>query len=226
MHRRGCDRGTASRTVKTVGSLLLGFLVAACGGTPQTSGPPEPTSPSASVASSAPPAGSAAPPSATPAATAQPSVSASGGPLTELAALLPAEVNGVALERSGYDFAALPPFVPLDLEDDEFDRFLKANGKSMRDVGVALAFPAGSSSGMPQVLAMAFQIKGIDSKALETWVTGEVIDTTKRTSVGGKQVYGEKIPGLAAWVYVKGDTFFYVFGTDDRLAEGLVAALP
>jgi len=68
--------------------------------------------------------------------------------------------------------------------------------------------------------------RGCSSEALETRVTGDVIDATSKTSVGGRQVYGEKIPGLAAWVYVKGDTFSYVFGTDDRLAEEVVAALP
>ncbi|HWP62296.1 MAG TPA: hypothetical protein VNO86_02365 [Candidatus Binatia bacterium] len=200
----------------------VALVVAACGGggASPTATPP----PSEGAPSSAPP--STAPASPTTGASTEPLPSLPAGGAEDLVALLPAEVNGVTFQRGGYDFGSLPGFVPLDVEEDEFDAFLKEHGKSLRDVRIAIATATGSTGQGAGTMVMAFQVNGIEPTAWESWAVDALASGAGKKTVAGKQVYGDEIPGMAVWLYVKGDTAFWVFGTDGKLVEGILAALP
>lgn len=222
------DRGTASRALhRPLALLALAALAAAvvgCGGGGASPAPSEPGGQTAS-----PPASEAAsqePESPAPTESSGPIASLPAGGAEDLVALLPAEVQGVRFERGGYDFANLPGYVPIDLDESGLQGFLQEQGKSIRDVQVAIGFADQGSTQAAGTMVMAIQVKGVDAAALDAWAAEELASGASTQTVGGKRVYGERVPGMAAWVYVKGDTVFWVFGLDAKLVEGIVAALP
>lgn len=222
------DRGTASRALHRflvlLAFLALGAALVGCGGGGASPAASEPGGQTASPPAS--PAASQEPESPTPTESSGPIGSLPAGGAEDLVALLPAEVNGVRFERSGADFANLPGFVPIDLDESGFEGFLREQGKSIRDVKVATGFADQGSGQAGGTMVMAIQVKGVDAAALEAWAAEELASGAPTQTVGGKRVYGEQFPGMAAWVYVKGDTVFWIFGLDAKLVEGIVAALP
>jgi len=211
------------------GALAALLLVAACGGsaTEAPAGTQAPEATKAPEATQAPIETPAAVETQAPEATTGPDVSLAPGLAADLEAKLPAEVNGTAFIRTSFDGNALPAGVPIG--DSQMEQFLKDNGKGLGDVRVALATPAGSAATAVGTMVMAIQIKGIDSGKLSEWATSQFGDGTTKQSVGGKDVYGQVIPGAGgAFFYVKDDVVYYVvsMGGPAGLAEAIVSKLP
>ena len=207
------------------GALAAALLLAACGGS---------ASPSPSAGGSAP-----AEATATPAVTAEPTAegvatpepdssfeaSFAPGAASDLEALLPTDVNGVAFTRTSFDGQSIPGGVPIG--DTELEKLLSDTGKSLSDVRVALASTTDTAAAGS--LVMAIQIRGIDPGKLQEWALGTFGDTdASKTTIAGKVVYGAAAAGYGAYLYPKGDVIFYVvtIGADANLAEAVIAKLP
>jgi hypothetical protein len=207
------------------GALAALLLVAACGGSASQA-------PSAAPQETPSPAAETPTPADTPAAeTAAPSQgvvpSLEPGAVADLEAKLPSTVGGVTFDKSSFDGNSIPAGVPIG--DSDLEKLLADNGKSLKDVRVALATPADASGADAGNLVMAIQIQGLDAAKLLAWATSSIGDTsaTKQT-VGGKEVYGSGAPGVGgAYFYVKDDVVYYVvsFGATN-LAEGILQQLP
>ena len=214
------------------GAFAALLLVAACGG----SATPAPAASEAAGATQAPAATQATEaPAETPAAVetqapddaSGPDVSFVPGMAADLEAKLPSEVNGTAFTRTSFDGNTLPPGIPIG--DSEMETFLKDNGKGLGDVRVAVATPAGTAATAAGTMIMAIQIKGVDSGKLSEWAIGQFGDGANKQSVGGKDVYGQVVPGAGgAYFYVKDDAVYYVvsFGGEAGLAEAILSKLP
>jgi hypothetical protein len=211
------------------GALASLLLVAACGGSAtqapgasQASGATQ--SPEASQAPADTPA---AVESQAPNATNGPDVSLAPGAAADLEAKLPSEVNGVTFTKTSFDGNSIPAGVPIG--DTGMEKFLKDNGKGLQDVRLAIATPAGAAASAG-TLVMALQIKGVDSGKLETWAIGQLGDTgATKQNVGGKNVYGQVVPGAGgSYFYVKDDAIYYVvsMGGPAGLAEAIISKLP
>jgi hypothetical protein len=202
---------------------VVALLVAACGGEAASPTPTPP--PSEATGASAVPA-TTGPAASAPSESAAPAPSLAGGGADDLVALLPAEVNGIAFERGGLDFGSQLAGVPLNIDDAELDAFLKSQGKSSRDVRIAVAYPTDTTPQAVGTMVLAIQVRGADPGAWRAWAVDHLASGADRHTVAGKQVYGDEVPGVAAWLYVKGDTAFWAFGFDAKLVEGIIAALP
>ena len=205
------------------GALAALLLVAACGG----SATQAPDATQAPEATQAPTATQAPEATQAPTATELPDVSLVPGAAGDLEAMLPSEAGGVKFQKTSFDGASIPGGLPIG--DSDMEKFLKDNGKGLGDVRVALATPAGSAATTAGTMVMAIQIKGIDSGKLAEWATGQFGDGTEKQSVGGKEVYGQVIPGVGgAFFYVKDDVVYYVvsMGGPAGLAEAIVSKLP
>jgi hypothetical protein len=149
------------------------------------------------------------------------------GAAGDLEARLPDEVSGVKFVRTSFDGNSFPVGVPIG--DADLEKLLGDNGKSLRDVRVALATPAETAGATAGNMVMAIQVQGADSAKLEAWATGQLgDDSATKTTVGGKEVYGSAAPGIGgAYFYVKDDVIYYViaFGADN-LAEEILQQLP
>ena len=206
-------------------SLALGLVAAACGGgsaaTP-TSGAS--AGASQSVASEAP--ASEAPASQEPAsrdAGTVPDISLPPGTATELEAMLPSNVGGVAFARTSFGGGTLPATIPVG--SDQLGAFLKANGKTLADVSLAMATPTDTSKAGSFI--MAFQVKGVDGTKLAAVLAGSGDSGLQTATVGGKQVQQAGAGGFGFTLYVKGDVVFYILALGDAsLVDGIVAALP
>lgn len=199
------------------GALASILLVAACGGsaTPAPSAAVEGASPAASAAAA----------STEPAAT--DNGSGSNGSLTgsapELEAMLPANVNGVAFDRTSFGGSAWPAGIPIGSSD--LDAFLQQSGKSLSDVSIAMATPTDSSKA--GTFVMAFQVKGADGTKLADALGATSGSDLTSATVGGKQVLEAGIPGMGVVFYVKSDIVFYILALGDAsLTDAIVAALP
>lgn len=213
-------RRTDVAGVRTL-TAAVALVVTACGGV----GSPAPSPPPSGAAPSAPPA-SAAPVSPSPGGSSGPIPPLSAGGAEDLVALLPAEVNGVTLLRGGYDFGNWPDLLPIDIDETEVDTFLKDHGKSLRDVRFAIGYAIGTT-GAPYVTAVeALQVEGIDPEAFRAWAVEQFASGAEQHTVAGKQVYGWRGPGVAPWLYVKGDIAFLVLGPNEQIVEEILAALP
>jgi hypothetical protein len=195
------------------GALAILLLAAACGGgaTQAPGATPEP--------------GATQEPSDTqePSNTDEPDVSLTPGGAPDLEAKLPLEVNGVKFERTSFDGNDFPGGLPIG--DSDMEAFLADNGKSVNDVSVAIA--TASESDSAGTFVMAIRIKGVPSDKMLAWAADTMGQDTTKTTVGGKEVYGQGLGGMAAYLYVKDDTVYYIFAIgSDALAEGLVAQLP
>lgn len=208
------------------GALAALILVAACGGS-ATQSPGATQAPSATQA----PAATQAPtdtqaPNATETPGSSFEASFVPGAAGDLEALLPSDVNGVKFTKTSFTGESIPAGVPIG--DSDLEKLLADNGKSLRDVRVAMASAADTTGGSAGSLVMAIQIKGIDSGKLSAWaLTSFGNSTGQKTTLGGKEVYGTSTPGMAAYLYVKNDIVFYIvaIGTTN-LAEGILSQLP
>lgn len=196
-------------------ALALALLAAACGG--------------GGTASTAP--GSAAPATPAPATPepvptddgSAPEISLLPGTASELEAMLPSNVNGVAFAKTSFGGGTLPATIPVG--DDELGKFLQDNGKSLADVSLAMATPTDPSKA--NTFVMAFQVKGVDGTKLAEALAGTSSGDLQQATVGGKQVLQAGTVGMGLTLYVKGDVVFYILAFGDAaLTEGIVAALP
>lgn len=207
------DRGAAAVALAAL------LLVAACGGA-ATSAPGGTTAPA-----TVPPAATVAPtlaPAETPAAAATDAPSGPGA-AADLEALLPGEVNGITFQKASFDGATIPGGIPIGGGEDELLKFLEANGKSIKDLRVAIASPVEAEAGGS--LVMALQVEGLPSDKLMEFVAADMQD--QRTTVAGKEVYGTAMGGFGAYVYPKDDVVFYVLAMGgESLAEDILAQLP
>jgi len=208
------------------GALASLILVAACGG----SATQAPGTTPAAEATQAPAVTEAPGPTQEATATQEPTetqeapdVSLQPGAAADLEAKLPTEVNGVKFERTSFDGESFPAGLPIG--DTDMEGLLSENGKTVRDVKVAIATASdGASAG---TFVMALQVEGVPSDKMLAWAADTMGTGTDRTTVGGKEVYGAGAAGMAAYVYVKDDIIFYVFGIGGtQIAESLLEKLP
>jgi hypothetical protein len=197
------------------GALAVLLLVAACGGSASQAPTSEPGATT--------PAGTEEP-SETQEATERPEDTLNPGAAADLEAMLPSEVNGITFEKASFDGSTVPGGIPLGEGDDDFTKFLEDNGKSLRDVKVAIASPTDTEAGGSFV--MAIQVQGVPSDKLLEWAMQSSSEMEK-TTIAGKEVYGSGAAGFGAYIYPKGDVVFYVlsFGGED-LVDGIISALP
>ena len=214
------------------GAIGLALAIAACGGSTTATGAPgataaaATTTPSAAAPTAA--TGSEAPaPTDAPTATddtstgAQPSLVP--GAASDLEAMLPSEAGGVKYQKSSFDGSSLGA-LGTSINTAQLDPILKANGKTINDVRVAIAAPADSAN-TEAGMVVAFQIRGVDaSKFLEAM--GSDVTSMTKTSLGGKDVYKAGAGGMSAIVYPKNDVLFEVLLASDKVAESIVSQLP
>jgi hypothetical protein len=209
------------------GALAALLLVAACGG----SATPTPGATQAAGATEAPAATEAPTETQQPVETAEPTEAPGSsfeasflpGGAPDLEAKLPTEVNGVKFERTSFDGESFPSGLPIG--DTDMEKFLADNGKTAKDVRVAIA--TASESDSAGTFVMAFQVQGVASDKMLAWAADTMGTGTERTTVGGKTVYGAGAGGMAAYVYVKDDIVFYVFAIGTaNIAEALLQRLP
>ena len=153
-----------------------------------------------------------------------PAVNPPAGGAADLEALLPSQVGGVRLQKAsfagtGFAFDAGAPFDSSALEP-----LLKANGKTIADVRMAVARPVGAKPGALGTMLMALQVKGIDAAKVVD-VVGASSSMTP-TVVGGKQVLQVGTTGFNLFVYTKDDILFEVVLTNAGDAPAVLAALP
>jgi hypothetical protein len=200
------------------GAIGVSLILAACGGS-STATP----APAAATAAPATTATVTAEPTEAPAVTDAPTGSSIPvGQLNGLAALLPEEAAGVTFERVGYDGDQLGIFgAAAGLDSGELEPILTANGKTINDVNFAIATSADGSAGM----IYAIQIEGVEA---ETFAAAMGMDTTSmpKSSLGGKEVYGEAAGGFGAFAYPKDDILFIVLLANEEVAISIFEQLP
>jgi hypothetical protein len=206
------------------GALALLLLVAACGGGASPAPTSEPGATQASGTTAEPTEAAETPaPEGTPAAEETEGPTLIPGAAADLEAKLPSEVNGVKFERTSFDGESFPAGVPIG--DSDLEKFLADNGKSLKDVKVALASPTDTENAGS--LVMAIQVEGVSSDKMKAWAASTLDTGTDKTTLGGKEVLGSGAAGFGAYLYVKDDIVYYVlsFGSND-LAEGILSKLP
>ena len=199
------------------GAVGVSLILAACGGSAAAT--PAPAAATAAPATAAP--ATTAPVTAEPTETPTES-SLPGGQLNGLAALLPEKAAGVTFERVGYDGDQLGLFgAAAGLDSEELDPILKANGKTISDVNFAIATSADGSAGM----VYAIQIEGVEAT---TFADAMGMDTTSmpKSTLGGKEVYGEAAGGFGVYAYPKNDTLFIVLLANEEVATSIFEQLP
>lgn len=190
---------------------VLAFVMAACAGQPAASSPAE------SVAAAT-PEPTAAPSSAAPTEAATPAESASAGSGTdsELADLLPDELNGLArTEVPGLDQMIAPA--------------LEAQGIDATDVDFVFASYGEGTDGL---IVQAIRVPGLGEAQLEMlaqMMAGQSTEVDiEETEVGGKSVLemtGADMPG-AAYMYFADGAMFTIVGESSELAAQLLSELP
>ncbi len=205
-------------------SFAVALLAAACGGgTAATPTPAASAQPSQAAASAAASEAAASQAPASPDNGTGPTVSLPPGTATELEAMLPSNVGGVAFARTSFGGGLLPATIPVG--SDQLGAFLQANGKTLADVSLAMATPTDPTKAGSFV--MAFQVKGVDGAKLATVLAGSGDSGLQTATVGGKQVQQAGAAGFGFTLYVKGDVVFYILALGDTsLVDGIVAALP
>jgi hypothetical protein len=213
------------------GALGIALGLAACGGSSTGS----PSASSAPVATGAPatPAPSVAEATPAPAATDAPGATASAsggaepsfmaGAASDLEAMLPSEAGGVKYQKSSFDGASLG-MLGGSIDTTELDPILKANGKTINDVRVAIAAPVDSAS-TEAGMVIAFQIRGVDAAKFMAAMGADTAAMTK-TTIGGKDVYQSGAGGFGVVVYPKNDVLFEVLMASDKVGESIVSQLP
>jgi hypothetical protein len=216
------------------GALGLALAVAACGGS-SPAGSSATAAPVATGAAATAAAQSTDAPEATEAAgTEEPAGSeeptASGaepslvpGAAADLEAMLPSEAAGVKYQKSSFDGASLG-MLGGSIDTTELDPILKASGKTINDVRVAIAAPVDSTS-TDGGMVVAFQIKGVDAAKFISAMGADPATMTKVT-IGGKQVLQTGSSGFTMIAYTKDDVLFEVLLASDKVTESIVSQLP
>lgn len=177
--------------------------------------------------------GPAASGSAQPSQAAQPSGGGAGpsfteGAVSELENLIPDVAGGLTLSKEslrGNDY-----LVSSDA-DPGIVAFLQELGVSPSDVSMArgIGFSTDLSSG---VAVLVFRASGADSNrlvaAFKTASDSETESPLQWSSatVGGKSVEVADSNGQSTYLYVKGDTLFFILASTQAVAEEIMNALP
>lgn len=149
------------------------------------------------------------------------------GAVSALEDLIPDEAGGVTLSKAsmqGNDY-----LVSSDA-DPETVAFLQDLGVSPNDVSMAygIGFSTDLSSG---VAVFVFRAAGADSnRLLAAFKTANNTDTESplewtSANVGGKSVEVAESDGQTTYLYVKGDTLFFI-GSTQAVAEEILNGLP
>ena len=214
------------------GALGLSLVLAACGGSSSAS-PTATGTPAAATAAPAATEDATEEPAATEAATEEPTEteeatddSAGGGvgPITGLAALLPAQAGDVTFQRAGFDGDQLGLYGAMaGLREEQIGPILEKHGKTVNDVNFAIGAPD-SASGATAML-FAIQIEGVEAEEAMGAMGMEAAQMEK-TTVGGKEVYAQGGGGFGIWAYPKGDVLFVVLLASDEVAASALEQLP
>lgn len=211
----------------TIVIVLLALLVAACGSDQPSEAPsePDPTPAATPEPTEAP---SEEPDASAPAASelAFPSFDINGDP--ELAARLPATVDGQPLQ-----IISMRGDMFMGGEvDPAFQDFLDATGADLEDVSVAFG---GVQSGESFISIAAFRVLGVTEEELEQEFIGASQDagdlaSLEEATIGGKQVWTAIDPtgelgGAGIYIYARDDTLYWMTGTEEQAAE-ILEALP
>ena len=145
------------------------------------------------------------------------------GAASDLEAMLPNEAGGVKYQKSSFDGASLG-MLGGSIDTTELDPILKANGKTINDVRVAIAAPVDSAS-TEAGMVIAFQIRGVDATKFMAAMGADTAELTK-TSIGGKDVSTSGAGGFGVIVYPKDDVLFEVLMASDKVGEAIVSQLP
>jgi hypothetical protein len=210
------------------GAAGLAILLAACGGSAAspaaTAGAPATAAPaSAAPATDAPATDAPATEEVTEEATDEGGINLPPGGMNDLANALPAEINGVAYQRAGFNGDQLGMYGAMaGLDDSTLTPVLEEHGKTVNDVNFAISTPGdGSSTGM----IYALQIEGVDATEWMATMNMDPADFETR-QIGGKSVYAQGAGGFNVYAYPKGDTLFILLLGNDEIAEGLFSQLP
>ncbi len=233
--------GLALLTVVGCGQSIAGVTVVACDPTVSPSPAPSasalavvPTpSPSPSPTPTVEPTPSPSPsptPTPSPTATPTPAPTPTDGPelhtATDLEAVLPDSVSGIALHRTSPDVSAQ---LQSDSRTAALLTVLRFIGKSASDIRFAQATEEAEPS---RLTVAAFQIRGIDARVFAQAAVGIVVSsapgaTTSTVTLGGKNVTKAVSPdGQVAYVYAQGDTVYGVKTTDEAVATAALQVLP
>lgn len=145
----------------------------------------------------------------------------------ELAGRFPTTVAGESIEVQSFSGEWL---AQMGGGDPAFEEFLASVDAELEDVSVAFG---GNADGT--IAVAAFKIPGASTAALEeeflgaTEEAGTAEDVERRT-VGGKDVWAatsteETVPG-SVYIYVEGDTVYFLTAPDDDVAGEILEALP
>jgi hypothetical protein len=209
------------------GGIGIAILLAACGGsTGSSTATPVPTAVPAATES-----GSEA--TEAPEMTEEPEATDDSGggietvppeAVNDLAATMPETANGITYQRAGYDGDQFGVFGAMaGVDDAQLSEILKKHGKTINDLNFAVASP-GDTSATAGGMIMAIQVEGIDATE---WV-GELgsMPTDEKSTVGGKEVYGQAAGGFGIFVYPKGDTMYMLLLMDEKQAAAVLEQLP
>jgi hypothetical protein len=213
------------------GALGLSLVVAACGGssTPSSAAGTASAAPAASSVATEAPAESeeateapAASEEATEAPT-QDTGTGSSGQMNELAQKLPEKAGDVTFERVGFDGDQLGIYgAAAGLNSAELEPILKANGKTINDVNFAIAT---STSQDKAGMIYAIQIEGVPATKFAEGMNQD-LSTMPKTTIGGKEVYGEAAGGFGFFAYPKDDILFLILLVDEKTAADILGQLP
>ncbi len=145
--------------------------------------------------------------------------------LTDLAKLLPREANGITYNRAGFNGDQFGVYGMMSgLDETTLNKLLKDNGKTLNDLNFAIASPADSSN-TAGGFVYVIQVEGVAATKWAGDAADGVTDMPK-TSVAGKDVYGQAAMGFGAFYYLKDDMMFMILLTDEKTATDIVRQLP
>lgn len=208
-----------------VGALGLALLVAACGGS-STSSPSAQPAASQPVAASPVPSEAAQSEAAPSAVETGPVPSFQAGAAGDLEATLPDEAGGLTFTKTSFDGSQLGAS-GFGMDAGQLDPILKANGKTISDVRMAIATAAGAGAGTGAAV-IALQVQGMDASKLIDIATanqGAGGAATKAT-IAGKDVLRIDAGGFSTVIYTKDDVLYEVFLASPDVAEAIVTKLP
>lgn len=206
-----------NRLLTIVLTAIAGFVLVACGSSASPSGSQSASAPASQAASQA----------------AQPSAGGNGPSFTEgavanLEALIPSTVAGVTLTKASMQGSA---YLLAANSDPTTVKFLQDLGVSPS--AVSMAYGIGfSTDASTSIVMFVFRAAGADSnRLLAAFKTANDANGSSplqwaKSTLGGKQVESAVNSGQTSYLYVKGDTLFFVSASTQAIAEPILRGLP
>ena len=191
----------------------IALVVGSCGGAASPAGSAAPAATRALVSQPA------ATMPAVPAATEAPAAGLHSAP--DLEAMLPDRVGGVELQKLSFGGTSFAFDAGAPFDSSALDPFLKANGKTIADVRLAIARPVDAVNGALATTILALQVKGIDAAQLSN-ASGGSLGPATATVIGGKQV----LQTGTTFTYFKDDIAFTLLLPNPGDAAEVLSALP